>query len=158
MELNHLSSQIIKAAINVHTAIGPGLLESIYLQALAIELKEMGVKLRTEVPLAVYYRGRLLGGDGFRLDMLVDETIVVELKSVEEMKSVFQKQLLTYLRLAQKPLGLLINFNEPLLKDGITRIINSHKGESLPDFSAQKIGQKDVFSAPPRARANPPRG
>ncbi len=145
MELNHLSSQIIKAAINVHTAIGPGLLESIYLQALTIELESMGLSLKTEVPLVVHYRGQLLRGDGFRLDMLVEDTIVVELKSVEEMKPVFQKQLLTYLRLAQKPLGLLINFNEPLLKDGITRVINSHKGESLPDFSGRETPRPQMY-------------
>lgn len=124
MDLNQLSSQVIRAAINVHKDLGPGLLESVYLRCLVIELNHMGFKGVCEVPVPIYYRGQKVHGEGFRLDMLVEETIIVELKSVDKVQNVHKKQLLTYLRLANKPLGLLINFNEVLLKDGITRIIN----------------------------------
>ena len=125
MELNHLSSQIIKAAINVHKSLGPGLLESVYQSCMVIELKDMGLKVQSEVPLPVFYRGQEVNEEGFRLDLLVEDTIIVELKSVEKMQDIHKKQLLTYLRLAKKPLGLLINFNETLLKNGIARIINA---------------------------------
>ena len=124
MDINHLSSQVIKAAINVHQALGPGLLESVYQKCMAIELDLLGLKCKTEVQLPVIYRDKVITDDGFRIDILVEDSIVVELKSVELVKAVHKKQLLTYLRLANKPLGLLINFNESLLKEGITRIIN----------------------------------
>ncbi len=125
MELNQLSSQIIKAAINIHKELGPGLLESVYQSCIVIELRYMGINVQSEVPLPIFYRGEKVHEEGFRLDLLVEDTIIVELKSVEKVQAVHKKQLLTYLRLANKPLGLLINFNETLLKDGITRIINA---------------------------------
>ena len=125
MDLNQLSSQIIKAAINVHKELGPGLLESVYQSCMAIELREMGLRVNTEVPVPIKFRGEEITEQGFRIDLLVEDTIIVELKSIEKVKNVHKKQLLTYLRLADKPLGLLINFNEVLLKDGITRIINN---------------------------------
>lgn len=128
MELNRLSSQIIKAAINVHRELGPGLLESVYQSCMIIELGNMGLKVESEVPLPIFYRGRKIHNEGFRLDLLVDDTIIVELKSVDQVQDVHKKQLLTYLRLAKKPLGLLINFNEVMLKNGITRIINAPQG------------------------------
>ena len=124
MELNQLSSQIIKAAINVHKELGPGLLESVYQLCMVIELRIMGIKVQSEVPLPIFYREQRVHEEGFRLDLLVEDTIILELKSVDKVQDVHKKQLLTYLRLANKPLGLLINFNETLLKDGITRIIN----------------------------------
>ena len=125
MDLNHLSSLIIKAAINVHKKLGPGLLESVYQACMIIELKNMGIKAQSEVPVEIYYDDQKISDQGFRIDLLVDDTIVVELKSVGQVQDVHKKQLLTYLRLADKKLGLLINFNEVLLKDGITRIINT---------------------------------
>jgi len=124
MELNQLSSQIIKAAINVHKQLGPGLLESVYQSCMAIELNSMSIKVESEVPLPITYRGQKVHDEGFRLDLLVEDTVVVELKSVEKVQDLHKKQLLTYLRLTKKRLGLLINFNEVLLKDGITRIVN----------------------------------
>ena len=124
MELNQLSSQIIKAAINVHKELGPGLLESVYQSCMVIELRKMSVEVESEVPISISYRGEKVHEEGFRLDLLVEDTIIVELKSVENVQSVHKKQLLTYLRLANKPLGLLINFNETVVKDGITRIVN----------------------------------
>jgi len=124
MDINQLSSQIIKAAINVHKQLGPGLLESVYQSCMVIEMKNMGMNVEAEVPIPIFYQGQKVHEEGFRVDLLVEDNIIVELKSVEEIKPVHKKQLLTYLRLAKKPLGLLINFNEVLLKDGITRIIN----------------------------------
>jgi GxxExxY protein len=125
LDLNQISSDIIRAAINVHKELGPGLLESVYQACMAIELKNMGRFVQTEVVFPLTYRNQLVQEEAFRIDLLVEETIVVELKSVEKVQDVHKKQLLTYLRLAQKPLGLLINFNEVLLKSGITRIINA---------------------------------
>ena len=122
--LNQLSSKIIEAAINVHRELGPGLLESVYNTCMRIELKNLDPEVKSEVPLPIFYRRQKVSEEGFRLDLLVEDKIIVELKSVENIQPVHKKQLLTYLRLAQKPLGLLINFNESLLKDGITRIIN----------------------------------
>ena len=128
MELNHLSSQIIDAAITVHKELGPGLLESVYHSCMLLELENMGVKTQSQVLLPVFYRGQKLDGQEFRLDLLIEDKIIVELKSVRKVEPVHKKQLLTYLRLADKPLGLLINFNEYLLKNGFTRIINSRQG------------------------------
>ena len=125
MELNHLSSRIIRAAINVHKALGPGLLESVYQSAMPVELRHLGLAVESEVALPIFYRGQKIHNEGFRLDLVVEETVIVELKSVAKLEDIHKKQLLTYLRLAKKPLGLLINFNEVLLKDGIVRIINS---------------------------------
>jgi GxxExxY protein len=139
MELNQLSSKIIKAAIEVHKELGPGLLESVYQSCMMIELENMAIKVKSEVPVAIFYHGQQIHNEGFRMDILVDDTIVVELKSVEKVMNVHKKQLLTYLRLSNKPLGLLINFNEIMLKDGITRIINTPLGQadSLCNFSSQ---------------------
>ena len=121
MDLNELSSMIIKAAINVHKELGPGLLESVYQKCLLIELKLMGLAAESEVPIPVNYKGQKVDDEGFRIDLLVEDEIVVELKSVEKIQKVYPKQLLTYLKLAKKELGLLINFNEVLLKNGIKR-------------------------------------
>jgi len=125
MELNQLSSLIIKAAINIHKELGPGLLESVYHSCMVIELNTMGIINQSEVALPIYYKNQMVNKEGFRIDLLVDDTIIVELKSVEKVLNLHKKQLLTYLRLAKKPLGLLLNFNEVVLKDGITRIINT---------------------------------
>lgn len=125
MELNQLSSKVIGAAISVHKELGPGLLESVYQFCMDIELSRMGMKVQSEVPLPIFYRGQRVHEEGFRVDLLFEYTIIVELKSVEKVQDVHKKQLLTYLRLANKPLGLLLNFNETVLRDGVTRIINA---------------------------------
>ncbi len=124
MDTDKLSYQVIKAAIAVHKELGPGLLESVYQACMIIELRAMGHKVESEVPVPVFFRGKKVHDKGFRMDLLVEDTIIVELKSVEKVPKVFKKTLLTYLRLAKKPLGLLLNFNEEVLKDGVTRIIN----------------------------------
>ena len=126
-ELNQLSSQIIKAAINVHNELGPGLLESVYNACMTIELTDMGLNVKSEIPVPIVYRGRTISENGFRLDLLVNDTVIVELKSIDQIQPVHKKQLLTYLRLLKKPLGLLINFNEVLVRDGIHRVVNSSR-------------------------------
>ncbi|MFC1885075.1 GxxExxY protein [Thermodesulfobacteriota bacterium] len=126
MSLNFLSSKIINAAINVHKELGPGLFESVYQRCMVIELENNGLRSESEVACPIVYKGEEIINEGFRMDLLVEDEIIVELKSVEKLQDVHKKQLLTYLRLAKKPLGLLINFNEVLLKNGITRIINEH--------------------------------
>ena len=125
MDINHLTADIIKAAITVHKELGPGLFESVYQRCMIIELRHMGHTVESELPVPVVYRGEQIEGEAFRIDLLVDDEVVIELKSVEQIRPVHQKQLLTYLRLTKKQVGLLINFNEPLLKDGITRIVNN---------------------------------
>ncbi|MEZ6318151.1 MAG: GxxExxY protein [Phycisphaerales bacterium] len=115
-----LTDAIIGAAIDVHRALGPGLLEAAYEACLAHELTARGVAFRRQVELPVVYRGQRVDA-GFRIDLLVADMVIVELKSVERLQPVHEAQLITYLKLAQKPVGLLINFNVPRLKDGILR-------------------------------------
>ena len=124
---NETAKQIVDAALHIHMALGPGLLESVYETALFYELKKRGLKLQRQVPVTFVYDGQRYD-EGFRIDLLVADCVIVELKSVEEAHPVHKKQLLTYLRLSGKRLGLLINFNTALLKEGITRIVNG-----LPD-------------------------
>ena len=117
-----LTSQVISAAIDVHRQLGPGLLESVYLRCLQIELESRNIQAQTELQLPVTYKGQIIHDLGFRMDMLVEDQVVVELKSVQRIEPVHKKQLLSYLRLSGKEIGLLINFNEVLLKDGIFRV------------------------------------
>ena len=125
-EIDNLATRIIDCAISVHKELGAGLLENVYKQCLKIALEEEGLKVESEVPLPVCFRGRKITDEGYRLDLLVEDTIILELKSVSQLAEVHAKQLGTYLRLADKRLGLLINFNETLLKNGIKRIINGY--------------------------------
>lgn len=124
MNRNEISAAVIKAAIKVHTELGPGLLESVYQVCMEIELKAMGLTAEAQKPVEIIYAGQRITDEGFRIDLLVEDQLIVELKSVEKVRGVHKKQLLTYLRLARKPLGLLINFNVELLKEGLTRIAN----------------------------------
>ena len=121
-ELIHgdVTERIIAAAIEVHRELGPGLLESAYESCLAHELTEAGLAFRRQVDLPVIYKGRPVD-IGFRLDFLIDDSVIVELKAIDQVLAVHQAQLLTYLKLARKRVGLLINFNVPVLVRGITR-------------------------------------
>ncbi len=125
MTINDISNLIINSAINVHRELGPGLFESVYQSCLIIELEEQKLKVKKEVDLPVIYREVVVNEHGFRLDLLVEDKVVIELKSVVKVSPVHIKQLLTYLKLSNKPLGLLINFNENLLKDGVRRVVNN---------------------------------
>ena len=123
MDENILTEEIIGGAIDVHRTLGPGLLESVYEECLAIELKLRGLDFQRQQPVAIVYRGHRVAAD-LRIDLLVGDKVVVELKAVERLLPVHEAQLLTYLRLTQKRVGLLINFNVPVLKDGVKRMVN----------------------------------
>lgn len=123
MELNDLTEKIIGCAIKVHRVLGPGLLESAYEVCLVHELIKAGLKAERQVKVPIFYDGFKLDADYF-IDILVDDMVVLELKSVEHLLPIHEAQLLTYLKLANKKLGLLINFNVTLLKNGIKRRIN----------------------------------
>ena len=120
--LNGITQQIIGAAIAVHKEFGPGLLESVYEVCLMQEMEENGLKVASQVELPLWYKGKLTDKK-FRIDLLVEDEIVVELKAVDSLLPIHEAQLLTYMKLTNKHLGLLINFNVPLLKDGIIRRI-----------------------------------
>ncbi len=123
MRENEVAKVVVDAAFKVHNALGPGLLESVYEAALTYELGLRGLSVRTQVPIPVVYDEVPLGL-GFRADLVVEECLIVEIKSVEALSSVAYKVLLTYLRLSGTRLGLLINFGENLIKDGIRRVAN----------------------------------
>lgn len=122
MEINEITGEIINCAIKVHKALGPGLLESIYEKCLAYELSKRGLKVEVQKEMPIVYDEIVIEG-GYRLDLLVEEKVIVELKSVSEMKPIFTAQTLTYLKLANLRVALLINFNEVLLKNGIKRLV-----------------------------------
>ena len=123
MTENEVAKVIVDCAYKVHTTLGPGLLESVYEAALAYELGKRGLEVERQRPLPVVYENVRLE-EGFRADLVVCDLVIIELKSVEEVAPVHKKQLLTYLRLADKRLGLLINFGKAKVKDGISRIVN----------------------------------
>jgi GxxExxY protein len=124
MKFPEITEKIIVAALKVHSAIGPGVLESVYKTCLTHELKQTGLTVSSEVPLPVVYDGLRLDS-GFRIDLLVENLVIVELKCVEALLPIHKAQLLTYLRLSNKPIGLLLNFNVIHLRDGIKRILNN---------------------------------
>jgi GxxExxY protein len=121
--INTITEAIIGAAIEVHKALGPGLLESAYQACLSYELLERGHKVEQQKSLAIRYKNVRLDC-GYRLDLVVDEKVIVEIKSVETLAPIHEAQLLSYLRLSQQKVGLLINFNVKMLKHGIRRLIN----------------------------------
>ena len=125
MEENTITKMIIGAAIKVHRELGPGLLESVYRECLFYELNKTGLFVEKEKKLPVVYYDVILE-IGFRVDFLVEKQIIVEIKSVKSLTDIHTAQLLTYLKLNNNKLGLLINFNEKLLKDGIVRLINKY--------------------------------
>ena len=122
--LNAVASRALDCAFRVHSTLGHGLLESAYKSCLAIELQESGLSVEIEPPVPLVYRGRLVADVGYRMDLLVERELILEIKSVETLHPVHHAQLLSYLRLADKRLGLLINFNTVWLKDGIKRVVN----------------------------------
>ena len=128
-ELNNLSKIILDTSIEVHRNLGPGLLESVYEICLEDELKSRNVKVKRQVSLPIIYKGKELSKE-FYIDLFVENEIIVELKTVEHLLPIHEAQLLTYLKLANRKLGLLINFNEVLVKNGFRRLLNGN----LPDL------------------------
>ena len=123
MTLNEITYQIRGAIYDVYKELGPGLLESVYEEALCFELEQRGLEVERQLQVPIEYKGNVLNTE-LRLDLLVEDKVIVELKSVEEMKKVFAKQLLTYLRLMNKEVGLLVNFNTDNILTSISRIAN----------------------------------
>jgi GxxExxY protein len=123
MTENEIARQIVDAAFKIHTKFGPGLLESAYEAILAYELKKRGLRVKLQQPIPIWYEEIKLEV-GYRADLIVEDKVIIELKSVERIAPVHQKQLLTYLKLADKRLGLLINFGEALIKNGVRRVVN----------------------------------
>ncbi|WP_343330887.1 GxxExxY protein [Polaribacter staleyi] len=121
---NKITEKIIGAAIEVHKTLGPGLLESAYQECLFFELKNLGLNVKKEVSLPIIYKEIKLD-HGYRIDLLVEDKIVLELKTVESLTDVHSAQILTYMKLGNYPLGLLINFHTKLLKNGLKRFINT---------------------------------
>ena len=121
--MNQLSSRIIGAAIEVHKNLGPGLLESAYEECLCHELSIQGLLFEKQKPLSIDYKGKKLDC-GYRLDIVVEKAVIIELKSCEKIEPIHKAQLLTYLKLSGLNLGLILNFNVPFMRDGIVRIVN----------------------------------
>ena len=124
MTENEISKIVVDIAYKVHTKIGPGLLESVYEEIMFCEIKNYGLKVERQKAIPFFWKEKQLE-IGFRADLIVENKVIIELKSVEEIAPVHYKQLLTYLKLTDLKLGLLINFNEYLIKDGIKRIVNN---------------------------------
>jgi len=123
MTENQIAKEVVDAAVKIHSELGPGLLESVYDVVLASELDRRGLRVERQVPIPIEYQGLRID-EGFRADIIVDGKVILELKSVEQLAKVHHKQLFTYLKLADKRLGLLLNFGAELMKDGIKRIAN----------------------------------
>jgi GxxExxY protein len=139
MTENAIAKEIVDAAFRIHTTLGPGLLESVYQTVLAYELSRRGLRAVSQQSIPVVY-DTIRIDTGFRADLMVEEKVIVEIKSVELLAPVHKKQLLTYLRLSDKRLGLLVNFHVALIKDGITRIVNGLED----DDHAKSPSRKEV--------------
>ena len=136
---NQITKLVIGFAIEVHRALGPGLLESAYEECLCYELAQGGIRFLRQVALLVRNKGVTLDC-GYRMDLLVDDLVIVEIKAVESLSPIHEAQLLTYLKLAEKSVGLLINFNVPVLKQGLKRIVNRFSDSS----ASLRLCGKDV--------------
>ena len=124
MTENEIAKVIVDTAFHIHKKLGPGLLETVYEVVLAHGLKRRGLNIERQVPVSIVFEG-LTFDEGFRADIIVEDKVIVELKSIEKVLPVHKKQLLTYLRLTDKRLGLLINFGSELIRDGISRVVNN---------------------------------
>ena len=136
--LDDITGEIVDAAFMLHTGLGPGLLESVYETVLARELQRRGLQVERQKPVSFHYDG-LDFNDGFRVDLMVESRVIVEIKSVERLAPVHSKQLLTYLRLLNLPVGLLINFGAPTLKDGLHRIVNGLPRTTSPRLRVNQV-------------------
>lgn len=136
LSFNELTERVIGACIEIHRALGPGLLESAYEECLCYELSQAGIKFERQKALPVYYKEVNLEC-GYRLDLVVEQKLIVELKAVDQIAPIHEAQLLTYLKLSGLTLGLLINFNVPVLKSGIKRIANNFPDSASPRLSGE---------------------
>ncbi len=145
MHFNQISGAVVDSAMKVHSELGPGLLESVYLACLVHELHRRGFRTAVQVPLPVIYDGVRLDL-GFRLDVLVESLVVVEIKAVDTISPIHQAQLLTYLKLSNRHLGLLINFNVVHLRDGIRRMVNGNPPSTISAESSVTSGVRPASS------------
>jgi GxxExxY protein len=130
--LERVARTVVDCGFHIHNDLGPGLLESAYEALLAEALRQAGMNVRRQVSVPLSYKGVVVD-NAFKIDLLVEEGLIVELKSVEKLASIHGKQLLTYLRLTGLPLGLLMNFGQPMFKDGLKHIVNNHRGGRYGD-------------------------
>lgn len=138
MELDDITGAIIDTALKIHTDLGPGLLESVYEIVLSKEIQKRGLQVERQKAISFEYEG-ILFDEGFRIDLLVDGKVIVEIKSVEKLTPVHSKQLLTYLRLMNLPVGLLINFGASTLKEGLKRIVNNLPPQASPQLRVNQV-------------------
>ena len=127
--IEEIASEVVDSAFKVHVALGPGLLESAYEACLAVELRKRGLVVESQKPQAIFYDGLQIEV-GYRIDLLIEDCIIVELKTVEQLLPVHHAQIITYLKLSEKPIGFLINFHVPILKQGIKRFVNNFENNS----------------------------
>ena len=130
MTESEIGKHLVDLAVQIHRELGPGLLEIVYEAILAYELKRQGIHVERQIPVAIKYR-ELRFNEAFRVDLFIENKVIVELKCVENLNYAHKKQLLTYLRLTETKLGYLLNFSEPLMKNGIVRIVNKLKEEQM---------------------------
>jgi GxxExxY protein len=157
MKVEQVGKQVLDAAFQVHSVLGPGLLESVYEAALSMELRKHRLRVDAQKAIPVFYQGQQLDV-GFRADLIVENLVLVELKSVEAVTPLFKKITNNYVRLIPLQLGFLINFNVPLLKDGITRVVNGLEGKPIWSREAAKDEKKTVPSTFPSSPTSPLRG
>ena len=138
MKENEIATAVVKAAYKLHTGMGPGVFETVYEVCLAHELREHGYRVERQVPVPIVWDG-IKFDEGFRADLIVDDCVLIELKSIQALEPVHSKQVLTYLRLTKKRLGLLINFGAMRIKDGIKRIVNGLPDEKDPSFRSEPL-------------------
>ena len=150
---NELTDKIIGAAIEVHRHLGPGLLESAYEECLCYELSRLGLRFKRQVHLPIHYKGIKLES-AYRMDLLVEDTVVVEIKATEETPAIYSAQVLTYLKAAGLRVGLLMNFNVPVLKKGLKRIVNHYAGPApTHDAETRRRGVEPIWPPAPRDSA-----
>jgi len=137
-EIDDITGEIVDAAYKLHSRLGPGLLESVYEMILAKQLEKRGLRVERQKSISFEFDG-IHFEDGFRVDLLVEGSVVVELKSLEKLATVHSKQLLTYLRLLQLPVGLLINFGAATMKEGLDRIVNNHVPSASPRLRVNQV-------------------
>jgi GxxExxY protein len=151
-----LTDQIIGCAIEVHRTLGPGLLESAYEECLCYELSQLGLHFERQVHLPLSYKGVKLDC-GYKLDLVVEDSIIVELKAIDSLAPIHQSQLLTYLKASNKKVVLLLNFNVPILKNGLKRVVNHYAGPDLKPQTSAVSAFEPLLSSPrlpPRLRAS----
>ena len=148
---NQITEQVIGAAIEVHRELGPGLLESAYEECLCYELSLRGLQFQRQVELPVRYKAVKLDC-GYRMDLVVESLVIVELKTVEKLLPIHEAQLLTYLKLSHHAVGLLVNFNVPLLRDGLKRIVHNFKDSSASPRLGGESAEGKITAETPRSR------